>query len=258
MTTTDDAAVLERERRLGRGAGIAALLSVAAMVVAMLLAGAAVGGSTATTGAGGDGADRAQRLTDFDQHASDLAVSTGLRCVAFLLMVAVGLHVYRLVRTRDETAVKPFVLALTVAGPAAVVVAAVVVYLASKDVADGFANALATLVPTPTGDRADDLAKGLVDDSNALTIATGIDIVSRVLVAVWFAFLAVGAMRVGLLSRFLGYWGVAGGVALVLLPVGDAMLAAWLASVGILALGFWPGGRPAAWDSTEPQEIEAV
>jgi len=254
MTTTDDAAVLERERRLGRGAGIAALLSVAAMVVAMLLAGAAVGGSTATTGTGGDGADRAQRLTDFDQHAGELAISTGLRCVAFLLMIAVGLHVYRLVRTRDETAVKPFVLALTVAGPVAVVVAAVVVYLASRDVADAFV----AISPAPTGDRADDLAKGLVDDSNALTIATGIDIVSRVLVAVWFAFLAVGAMRVGLLSRFLGYWGVAGGVALVLLPVGDAMLAAWLASVGILALGFWPGGRPAAWDSTEPQEIEAV
>jgi hypothetical protein len=36
------------------------------------------------------------------------------------------------------------------------------------------------------------------------------------------------------------------------------MMAGWIGSVGVLAFGWWPGGRPLAWDSTEPQEIEAI
>jgi hypothetical protein len=63
---------------------------------------------------------------------------------------------------------------------------------------------------------------------------------------------SIQAMRVGLLTRFLGYWGVGAGGALVLLPIGDAMFIGWLASIGILSLGYWPGGRPPAWQSTRP------
>jgi hypothetical protein len=54
-------------------------------------------------------------------------------------------------------------------------------------------------------------------------------------------------MRVGLLDRFLGYWGLGACGALALLSIGDAMFIGWLASVGLLALGYWPGGRPEAW-----------
>ena len=59
-------------------------------------------------------------------------------------------------------------------------------------------------------------------------------------------------MRAALLDRFLAYWGFGACGALVLLPVGDAMFIGWLGSVGIMALGYWPGGRPAAWARAYP------
>jgi hypothetical protein len=69
--------------------------------------------------------------------------------------------------------------------------------------------------------------------------------------AAWVGLLSVHARRAGLFTTFLGYWGVGAAFALVLIPVGDAMYIGWLASMGFLALGYWPGGRPPAWDGTE-------
>lgn len=256
MDTSDEVAVLDRERRWGRLAGLAAIFSIAATVAAVVIASQASEGSALPSGPPGLSdarIDRAERLVSFDRHEAALATSTGLRCLGLLLMVVVGVYVYSLVRTRDERAVKPFVLYLTFVAPALIVASTVLGFLAYSDVADAFIAS-----PPPAGTDAIAAAAKLIDDSTGLAIANVGDGVSRVVVALWLALLATAAMRVGLLTRFLGYWGVAGGASLVLLPVGDAMVAAWIGSVGILALGYWPGGRPLAWDSTEPQEIEAI
>jgi hypothetical protein len=58
------------------------------------------------------------------------------------------------------------------------------------------------------------------------------------------------AARVGLLTKTLGYWGVGAAVAAVLVPVaGQGLVMGWLASVALLLLGWWPGGRGPAWTS---------
>jgi len=69
-----------------------------------------------------------------------------------------------------------------------------------------------------------------------------LDIASRTVFAVWVAWSSVYAMRAGLFTSFLGYWGVGAAAALVLLPVGDAMYIGWLASVGSSpsVLAGWP------------------
>jgi hypothetical protein len=64
----------------------------------------------------------------------------------------------------------------------------------------------------------------------------------------------LGAMRVGLLVRWLGVLGIITGV-LIFLPIGGATLelvpAFWLVMMGMLCAERWPGGDPPAWTSGE-------
>ena len=62
---------------------------------------------------------------------------------------------------------------------------------------------------------------------------------------------ALNAMRVGLLTRFLGILGIISGVLTVIpqlmpLPVVQSF---WLITVGLLMLGAAPGGTPPAWST---------
>ena len=64
----------------------------------------------------------------------------------------------------------------------------------------------------------------------------------------------MGAMRVGLLTRWMGILGIFTGV-LIFLPIGGATLevvpAFWLVAMGILFFGRWPNGDPPAWSAGE-------
>jgi hypothetical protein len=64
----------------------------------------------------------------------------------------------------------------------------------------------------------------------------------------------VNAIRVGLLTRWMGVIGIFAGI-LVFLPIGGATLeiipAFWMLGMGVLYLGRWPNGDPPAWTSGE-------
>ncbi|MEA2172197.1 MAG: hypothetical protein QOF76_5497 [Solirubrobacteraceae bacterium] len=77
------------------------------------------------------------------------------------------------------------------------------------------------------------------------------------LLGIWLSIASFEAMRVGLVTRFLGFYGVATGLATAItFPAAPALQAAWFGSLAILALGWWPGGRPAAWATgqAEPRD----
>ncbi|EHN11003.1 hypothetical protein PAI11_21370 [Patulibacter medicamentivorans] len=243
--------MLARERRRGRLVGVAGIASVAAMLGAVMLASAATSGSARPTGPGftDEPIDRARHLADFHEHAGTHTGSASLRVLGLVLVALVGLYLWSLVRTRDAAVARPYLLWLTVLGPGLVAAATIFGFAALQHVADLF---------MASGARTTPRAKQLIDDSGAMRVASVADGLSRIVFAVWLALLATAAMRVGLLSRFLGYWGVAGAGSFVLLPIGDAMVAAWVGSIGVLALGYWPGGRPPAWRSTTPQPVEAI
>ena len=63
---------------------------------------------------------------------------------------------------------------------------------------------------------------------------------------------SLNAMRVGLLTRFLGYLGIIAGVLtiipLVPIPIVEAY---WLLALAYLLSGRWPSGVPPAWSSGE-------
>jgi hypothetical protein len=64
-----------------------------------------------------------------------------------------------------------------------------------------------------------------------------------------FVMIALNAMRVGLLTRFMGYLGIFAGV-LVLFPIGSPVPVVqgfWLLALAYLFSGRWPSGVPAAW-----------
>jgi hypothetical protein len=70
------------------------------------------------------------------------------------------------------------------------------------------------------------------------------------LVAIALVLVSLNAMRVGLLTKFLGYLGMIGGVLtiipLVPIPIVEAY---WLLALAYLLSGRWPSGVPPAWSS---------
>lgn len=82
----------------------------------------------------------------------------------------------------------------------------------------------------------------------ALTILQLLGQASALVLAFAFVMIALGAMRVGLLTRFMGYLGVVAGVLILFqitqLPIVQAY---WLAAFGYLLSGRWPTGVPPAW-----------
>jgi hypothetical protein len=72
----------------------------------------------------------------------------------------------------------------------------------------------------------------------------------ELLLAVGFVMVSLNAMRVGLLTKFLGYLGIIAGVLtiipLVPIPIVEAY---WLLALAYLLTGRWPSGVPPAWSS---------
>jgi hypothetical protein len=247
MNDPSATSTLDSERRRGRIVGVVALISVVSVWGTVVFANSGNRGAGRPAARLGEtGFDRVKQLLDFDRDISDQAIAAGLRCFGLLLTIAVGIYLYSLIRARNP-AVPRAIFWCALIGPVVVCCTTVFGFFALRDVADAFAS---------SGPRTAERAKRLVNDSGALQASGILDILSRLVFAAWVGWASLEAMRVGLLTRFLGYWGIGAAGALVLLPLGDAMFIGWLASIGILALGYWPGGRPPAWQSTQPLPAE--
>lgn len=92
--------------------------------------------------------------------------------------------------------------------------------------------------------------------ANALLSGGGIaalqyaGLLGSLLLAVAFILISLNAMRVGLLTKFMGYIGmIAAGASLLLIGSAPALLIEvfWLLAVGYLLVGRWPNGDPPAW-----------
>lgn len=66
------------------------------------------------------------------------------------------------------------------------------------------------------------------------------------LLAVGLVFVSLNAMRVGLLTKLFGYLGIVAGAMLVVFPL-PVVQVFWLAGIGFLLIGRFPGGDPPAW-----------
>jgi hypothetical protein len=81
-------------------------------------------------------------------------------------------------------------------------------------------------------------------------------LIGSLLLAIAFVLVAMNAMRVGLLTKFLGYLGmVAAAASLFLIGSAPALLVEvfWLMGVAYLLAGRWPGGDPPAWKTGQAE-----
>jgi hypothetical protein len=85
--------------------------------------------------------------------------------------------------------------------------------------------------------------------------ANGVTVFAQVLglpgalgLALALVFVGLNAMRVGLLTRFMGVLGIISGVLLIIqLTAQPIVLTFWLIMLAVLFSGRWPGGSPPAW-----------
>jgi hypothetical protein len=81
-----------------------------------------------------------------------------------------------------------------------------------------------------------------------------LDLLAALALTVGMIAVCVNAIRVGLLTRWMGVIGIFSGI-LIFVPIGGATLeivpAFWMVGMGILYLGRWPNGDPPAWAAGE-------
>jgi len=100
----------------------------------------------------------------------------------------------------------------------------------------------------PTVDSVGEASRPLLlNAGQILGGGAGIPGVATFAVAGAYVLVSLNAMRVGLLTRFMGVLGILIGITLVLQIIPGPVQLIWLIALGALFLGRWPGGVPPAW-----------
>lgn len=191
-------------------------------------------------------------LLSIDENSGAYMASALLSALSSLLLIGVFLYLFRATLARGGGVPRWFIY-LAVGAPILYAVSKVAYALDAIDIADEFASG-EPIRGEAGADRATDL-------SDASPVVLGIQVAGGVGVAFLFVMLPLRARRVGLLTPFMGILGVIAG-ALIVLPLGgisSVIQAFWLGALGMLFLGYWPGGRGPAWDSgtAEPWQSTA-
>jgi hypothetical protein len=221
---------LEREARRNRPIGALAVLAVIASFAALIIL---VGSQTAGT----QDTASLRSLQQADSDSGALWGAVGLRSLSLLLTAIVAVHLVSLIAVREQTPRMMRILAI--GAPILLVVATVASQVTLLDAAHTFVNG---------GAQTEDRAKDLLTNGADQRLTSVGTIFAAICFSVWLGWTSLAAARVGLMTRFMGYFGVGGALASVIVPVaGQGLVIGWLGSVGILLLGWWPGGRGPAW-----------
>lgn len=183
-------------------------------------------------------------LVAIDDNSGAFLASSALQALAFLALIGVFLYLGRAVLAR-RPGLPGMLIWLGVVGPLLLAIAGVLSDLARLDIADEF---------LASGARTEARAEDLIDDRSVAAAAVGS--AGTLAIALALVFFSINAMRVGLLSRFMGVVGAIIG-ALYVLPILAGPLVVqlfWLIALGVLFLGAWPGGRGPAWATGEAVE----
>ena len=233
----ENQAQLEREARGGRWAASAAFASAALLVASLVYSNVQL-------------SDRAKGdnglLKAVDARAGDVIASAVAQGVAFVLLAIALAYLYRATKARRPELPR-ITLALAVAAPVAFALLLIATQLELVRVAHDF-----VAIDGASGPGAKGRAEALIEES-ALRRITDVGLGTRVALGFAFVLLAHGAMRAGLLGRFIGVLGIIVGVLYVVpfLARPDVIQAFWLGALGALFLDRWPGGRGPAWQTGE-------
>jgi hypothetical protein len=244
--------VREREARWALPAALAAFAAVALILLPGLV--------SSVTGSG-----EAEALRSVDVHPGNVTLTSLMPALAFLLFALPLVYLFRAARARSPR-VQPAVIVLLVAAPLLVAAGTVLYGQAREEAAEHFVAGESK--PTISAEevkekcegekplaacekekRDDDAATNAISDASLTSPATVVSVAGGLLFAIALFYTCLWAMRTGLLSRFWGSLGMALGIAVLIGFVIFAIV--WFFYLGLLYLGFLPGGKPPAWEEGE-------
>jgi MFS family permease len=230
--------IIDRERRWARPAAFAAfgvlILFVASRIVA---AGADVGEID----------DQGDLIRAYAEESA-LVTSDVIAAFAVALIAPALLYLFRAAQARSD-AVRSGLAGLVVAGPLFYAVGAVLQGIAFQQAGDD-------LIAMGLETCDDDCATDLIAETSVASFATGLSIAGALGLAAAVVYTCLNAMRTGLITRFLGTFGMATGVLVILGPVfgaplGSLLLVFLAVALGLIYMGWRRGGRPPAWEAGE-------
>jgi hypothetical protein len=188
--------------------------------------------------------DEREFLIAIDGNAGGFLASAAIQAMSFLALAGVLVYLGRAVLARKPELPR-ILIWLGVIGPLLLALAGVLSDVNRLDIADQFLASGAETVK-----RAEDL----LEDRSVL--ATSLGSAGTLALAIAFVLFSVNAMRVGLLTRFMGIVGAIVGVLYVIPLLAGPLVVQliWLLALGVLFLGHWPGGRGPAWETGEAVE----
>jgi uncharacterized membrane protein len=217
----------EWERRWARPVAIASILSAVLFLGAQIALGISLGSTDAAT------------LRDFADKPGQLLALHVVSGIGSALLAVPVYYLFRAVRAREPGLPSRLAVALW-AGAVFLLAASVLTYLASKTASDDFLKLAAS---AQTEEAAEDAIKD-VGSIGSLTV--GAQLAGAIGLGLVAFLTSRQAMRIGLLSRFWGTYGMATGLAFILIPYFFFVFAFYL---GLLFIGRVPSGRPPAWEA---------
>ena len=244
---------LEQERRRRPLAAAAAALAAVLIVVGPIYTQSRLANSPLSwlldsmdrlEGSGGLGEQESLKLPYYEylrDNIPALAVEAVLVGLSMLLLAGVMLFLARATKLR-EGALPRVAPVLTLLGALAFTIGGLIAStVGASEVADRLLEA-----------RTVDGTIGVISDGGAaLNVSQSVAGIGAIMLAAGVILVCLHAMRVGLLTRFLGVLGILVGVILGFSPIMGPgnwpVQMVWLLSMALLLAGRWPGGDPLAW-----------
>jgi hypothetical protein len=183
---------------------------------------------------------RTEQILFYDEKATQLLIVSIVLAIGALALILPLTYLYQSAKARRPQ-VPNVALVMAVAGPVGLAVSELVLQVDVMIKAQDFVS---------EGDfsteAANDVLKG-----GALVAAQILRQVAVLALGFAFVMVSLNAMRVGLLTRFMGILGIIVGV-LFVIPLGSQLPIVqtfWLLAVAALFLGRWPQGVPPAWST---------
>jgi hypothetical protein len=197
---------------------------------------------------------RAAQVLFYDEHAAPLLAIAAVLAIGALALLLPLTYLYKAVKARRPQ-IPAVAMVMSVSGPVALALSEVILQAGIAWKAHDFAG---------SADHSSQAARDLLSSG---IIVAGQVLRQAAVIALGFAFVLVSlnAMRVGLLTRFMGVLGIIVG-ALFVIPLGSQPVVQtfWLLALAALLAGRWPNAIPPAWAAgtavpwPSSQDLQAV
>ncbi len=186
-------------------------------------------------------------LREYYDVRGTMAFAAALNTLSLFALAPVFYYLFQAAAARNPT-VRRALVGVVVAGPIFLGLAEILQYVAISGASSDFATPGGG-AGIPIGEYAEDLIR----DQTVFGLAQGLSFAGILAFVIGVIYTALWAMRVGLVTRFFGTFGMALGASLILLAQAFSLLALMLWSVwlGLIFIAKVPGGRPPAWDAGE-------